>query len=210
MLNFTPLKYFYYKLVSKRKVGNKSNYVSNIIANETLTQLKLRYKNHRFEEVPSKIRIDAKNKSFDRSLFDILDEFGKPFYIHTHKTGSVKHQVLFYKSIIKGFKTRIVYNFIDYKMATISFQFTIFEYTQLEMIHAYIEETFLHQSKPKSNQFCIVDDLGNKLEYNYTFDLHLTFINNNREVIQNINSALYQHNFHPERFMHSKEFQLSV
>jgi hypothetical protein len=196
-------------MLSKRPFSTKANYNSNLVAGENLSVLKQRLKNNNQTEFQSSASLATEHLSLGDSLFEIIRNYGRPAYINTYKTGGIRHDVVLYKRIIRGLKSRVIYNFINSDVASITFQISVATLKQLENVNEFVANTYLDGKFPAESQFCVLDSKGNKLEYNYTFDVKLTFINNDAEIIQNINSALYQNRYSHERYAHTK-FQLSM
>jgi hypothetical protein len=207
---FSRLRYFAFRLLSKRPFSSKANYNGNLIAGENLSILKQRLKNNHPTELQSTAFLATEHLDLGNSLMDIIRRYGKPAYINTHKTGAVKHDVVLYKRIIRGFKVRVIYNFINEHPASVTFQISVATQQQLQSINDFVASTYLQGKFPEESQFSVIDSKGNKLDYNYAFDVKLTFINNDAEVIQNINSALYQHRYSHERYAPSNKFELSM
>lgn len=207
---FTPIKYQFYKLICHKQRVSKSKYIEHVIGNETLVQLKTKFKRSNLPEISSKILIDSQKHSFDLTLFDILNKYGKPFYLGSNKTGKIKHDVMLYKQMMHGIKTRIIYNFVNNKIATIAFQFTIFSPAQLESIQKHLSETFAAEPLPKTSHFNLRDQKGNRLEYNYTFDLGLTFYNYDPAIIHCINASMAEEKLYEEKLHQVKDFQISI
>lgn len=206
----TPIKYQYYKLMYGKRQVEKSLNWEQIMNYQNLPQLQQKFKATNYPKLQSNVLIDSHKTSFNRSIFHILEEYGKPCCLVTKRIGTVLHEVLLYEKNIQSLKTTIIYNFIDHQLATIAFQFTVFNAYQIETIQHYLTAAFVGEKLPKTGQFSIIDSKGNRLEYQHTADLVLTYINNDPAVIQNINSGLFQANFHPERFSFQRDFQISV
>lgn len=207
---FSRLRYFTYRLLSKKLFSGKASYNSSIIAGENLSVLKHRLKNNHQVELHSETILATRHLSFGDSIYEIIQKFGKPAYINTNKTGAIYHDVLLYKRIIRGLKSRVIYNFINGNVASVAFQISVSTPQQLQNVNEFVAATYLNAPFPGDNQFSVIDSKGNKLEYNYAFDVKLTFINNDPEIIQNINAALYQNKYTHEKHVDSTKFQLSM
>jgi hypothetical protein len=208
---FSRLRYFTYRLLSKKPFNGKAGYNSNLVAGENLSVLKQRLKQNHKLALHSSNKLATDHLALGDSLLQIIKDYGRPSYVQTHKTGGVTHDVILYKRIIKGLKSRVIYNFINDAVASVTFQISVGTPQQLSNVNQFIANTYLDsEAFPSENQFTVLDNKGNKLDYNYTFDVKLTFINNDPEIIQNINAALYQNRYSHERYVDSTKFQLSM
>jgi hypothetical protein len=207
---FSRLRYFTYRLLSKRPFNAKANYHNTLVAGENLSVLKHRLKYNHAISLHSDRALATNHLALGDSLNEIIVKFGRPAFASTHKTGGVRHDVVLYKRIIRGLKSRVVYNFINGNVASVSFQISVATPQQLQNVNEFVATTYLKDPFPGDNQFSVTDSKGNKLDYNYAFDVKLTFINNDAEIIQNINSALYQNRYSHEKYVDSTKFQLSM
>lgn len=207
---FSRLRYFTYRLLSKKPFNGKAGYNNTLIAGENLSVLKHRLKHNHPVSLSSEAVLATPHLALGESINEVVSRFGRPAHISTHKTGGVRHDIVLYKRIIRGLKSRVVYNFINESVASVSFQISVATPQQLQNVNEFIAETYLKDPFPKDNQFSVIDSKGNKLDYNYAFDVKLTFINNDAEIIQNINAALYQNRYSHEKYIDSTKFQLSM
>jgi hypothetical protein len=207
---FSRLRYFMYRILSKKPFNGKAGYNTTLIAGENLAVLKHRLKHNHPIALGSEATLATHHLALGDSINEIIQKFGRPAYVSTHKTGGVRHDIVLYKRIMRGLKSRVVYNFINDSVASVSFQISVATPQQLQNVNAFISETYLKDPFPGENQFSVIDGKGNKLDYNYAFDVKLTFINNDAEIIQNINAALYQNRYSHEKYVDSTKFQLSM
>jgi hypothetical protein len=207
---FSRLRYFTYRLLSKRPFNAKANYNNSLVAGENLSVLKHRLKHIHQTALHSDTVLATHHLALGEELDQIITKFGRPAHVSTHKTGGVCHDVVLYKRIIRGLKSRVIYNFINGSVASVSFQISVATPQQLQNVNEFIASTYLKDPFPGENQFSVTDSKGNKLDYNYAFDVRLTFINNDAEIIQNINAALYQNRYSHEKYVDSTKFQLSM
>lgn len=210
---FTTIKHAYYKFCSRRFLNSGAHYFQGILSGENLSNLKNRFK----QFVPSDHILDqdvsTQHLLKGTALYDILNRFGRPAYIkaNTYK-GGVSHEILLYRRLIRGQKTKIIYHFINNQIASVSFKFTIANDQERERILQFVSERYLvNKPHPVSGNIenYYMDRLGNKLIIEDTFDITLTFLNHDPEIIQNTNAALYQQRYKQDRMVQSGKFELS-
>jgi hypothetical protein len=178
--------------------------------NETMTELRNRYRNTPDKLIHASKLIDSNSKSLNSSIFDVLKKHGLPKMIQARKTGTVLHEIMLYKRMIRGMKTRIVYQFVEHQIATIQFQFAAEADIHFAQLRNYMQELAKGTDLPTEGSFSLVDSNGNRLDYNEGFKVTLTFVNHDPDLIQNINSAVYQNRFQPSKIETQRRLELSL
>lgn len=204
------LIYLFARLRCGSLFTSSNKYWERSCMNETLTELRKRYRNASGSVIKASKLIDSDGKSLNSSIFDVLKKHGLPKMIHARKTGTVLHEIMLYKRIIRGMKTRIIYQFVEHQIATIEFQFTAETETHFQQLRAYLQRLVKDQDLPNEASFSLVDDNGNRLDYLESFKVSLTFVNHDSDLIQNINSAVYQNRFQPSRTEVKRKLELSL
>jgi hypothetical protein len=206
----TPFRYFAYKLLSSKILNNKPNYYRSLLSNETLPSLKQRFKEcHLIENIVVR-DLSTQHLDVGQTINQVLIKYGRPAFIKSTKSGGIKHDVVLYKRLINGLKSKVVYNFINKDIASVSFNIQVTDESQEKRVNSFIEETYLSNTKATLHPVhCLIDKTGNKLIYETVFDISLTFINNDPEIIQNINAAIYQEKYTNTKYSDSTKFQLT-
>jgi hypothetical protein len=208
---FSRLRYLAYALASKRHLHFGSHYASSLMTGETLQVLKNRLKHNEPLEKITESNLDTTHLNIGNSLLEVLGRYKKPKMLNRQKVGGIKHDLLLYKRFINGLKSRVLYNFVNENIASVTFQISLSIPQHLAVINQFIANNYLDGEFPEnSNHFAIVDAKGNKLIYEYAFDVKLTYVNNNAEIIQNVNVALYHDRYSSEKYIDSSKFQLSI
>jgi len=201
---FSQIKYLKYQLLCNKKICAKSGI-------DTLHSIKKRLKFSETIVVDTKQKITLANNWFGKTIQNIFNLYGKPNLFKTFKHGTVQHQVVKYNCLINEIDTEIEYHFVHHNMASALFTFMIKESNELASINQYIENTFLSGQHIRVKSFDIVDENRNKIKYEKLENrLTIWFLHHNTEILQNINSALYQQNFHSSNISTTKQFQVSV
>ncbi len=206
---FTPLKYLSFKLLSKFPFTAKHHYHINLLAQETLANLKKRITHSSAIETKVKVDLSTPHLKSGNSLNDVLTKYGRPAFLKSHKSSGVVHDVILYKRMIYGQKSKIVYNFINEEVASIEFHIKIESSQQYQKVSNFVKTNYLDNGTLHNMQ-CLIDPQGNKLYFENTFDISLTFVNNNPEIIQNINAALFQEKYTYNRYIERSDFQLQM
>ncbi len=206
---FAPLKYLSFKILSKLPFNSKHHYHINLLAQETLANLKKRITQSSLVESRVKVDLSTQHLKSGESLTDVLAKYGRPVFIKSHKSSGIVHDVILYKRMIQGQKSKIVYNFINGEVAAIEFHIKIESASQYEKVSNFVKKKYL-ENGPLHNLQCLIDPNGNKLYFENTFDISLTFVNNNPEIIQNINAALFQEKYTYNRYTERSDFQLQM
>ncbi|MCU0441546.1 MAG: hypothetical protein MUE96_04035 [Bacteroidia bacterium] len=188
----------------------KNKYWESSCMNETMTELRNRYRNTPDKLIHASKLIDSNSKSLNSSIFDVLKKHGLPKMIQARKTGTVLHEIMLYKRMIRGMKTRIVYQFVEHQIATIQFQFAAEADIHFAQLRNYMQELAKGTDLPTEGSFSLVDSNGNRLDYNEGFKVTLTFVNHDPDLIQNINSAVYQNRFQPSKIETQRRLELSL
>ncbi|MES2560535.1 MAG: hypothetical protein V4590_12385 [Bacteroidota bacterium] len=205
------LTYLSYLLLSKKPFNWKTKRNSTFLNEETLPTLKSRLKFNSAFEVKTTVRLETSHLDAAITLFDILNQYKKPSLLRRYKTAGIKHDRILYKRMVLGLKSNVLYNFINEQMASVTFHISINDPQQLSLVNRHIAKNYLDGKFPKGNsQFTITDCKGNKLMYESGNDVKLIYINNNPEINQNINAALYHDRYSNEKYIDSTKFQLSL
>lgn len=206
---FAPLRYLSFKLLSKLPFNSKQHYHINLLAQETLVNLKKRISQSSTVESRVKVDLSTSHLKSGESLSDVLTKYGRPAFLKSHKSAGVIHDVILYKRMIQGLKSKIVYSFINEEVAAIEFHIKIESALQYEKVSNFVKKKYLDNGALQ-NMHCLIDPNGNKLYFENTFDISLTFVNNNPEIIQNINAALFHEKYTYNRYAERSDFQLQM
>lgn len=205
------LTYITYLVLSKKPFNWKSKNHNTLLLEETLPTLKSRLKFNSACEVKTNAKLDTAHLETATSLSEVLNQYKKPSVIHLHKTAGIKHHRVLYKRTIHGTASKVLYNFINEQIASVSFHIHIASPKHLSSVNQHIADNYLNGRFPKGNtQFTITDAKGNKLMYEHADQVKLIYINNNPEINQNINVALYHDRYSNEKYIDSTKFQLSL
>lgn len=200
------ITYFVYYILSKKPFSWKSRANSDLLRDETLLTLQSRFKQGRTSELKTDTRF-----THEKTLLDVIARFKKPVYIHRSTLAGVTHDRLLYKKSVLGTTSMILYHFINERTASVTFQFLPTDLKELKRINRQIADNYLEGKFPSGkSQFSIEDSVGNKLIYNYSSDVKLTFVHNCPEILQNINVSVFRHKYSNEKYIDSNTFQLSV
>ncbi len=206
---FTTLKHQYYKLTMLSPF-TKKDYSSSLLTGETLAVLRQRIKAYQYKEISTSKDIIGKNLLIGQNLNQILKQNGRPTCIQSNRTSKIQHDVVLYKRIIKGIKSKVLYNLINNQIASVSFILQAHTPEELEKVNQFIISSYADEGfNDLQHLTCFVDRQGHKLIYENAFDVTLTFINNCPDVIQNINAALFQNNYSESKYSTPGRFELS-
>lgn len=210
-MSFNRLTYITYLILSKKPFNWKTRRNSIFLTDETLPTLKSRLKFNSACEVKTNVPLETGHLDAATSLLDILHKYKKPSLLCRYKTAGIKHDRVLYRRTVLGLNSPVLYNFINEQMASVTFHIHIAEPQQLLLVNTHVANNYLDGKFPKGNtQFAITDAKGNKLLYEYTDKVKLTYLNNNAEINQNINVALYHDRYSNEKYIDSTKFQLSL
>ena len=205
-----PLKYLAYKINSSKVFNKKIGYYNSLLAAETLINLKQRIRQPAFLEKKVDVDLSTQHLNIGENINHVFKHYGCPTYFKSNKLGGVIHDVVMYKRIINGQKSKVIYNFINGTTASIGFNITISNKHESEKVTSFIKETYFKQIDTDFNtSLSGVDNNGNRLLVENTFDITLTYINYNPEIIQNINAAIYKDKYNQEKYVDSEKFQLT-
>jgi hypothetical protein len=207
---FTTFKYKIFRLTGFSLFNRKSSYNENILAGETLFSLKQKMKQTPEYQTVSQIDLSTNHLSIGSTIHEVYGRYGKPAHQQTIKVDGTTHDVVLYKRIMNGMKAKIIYNFVDEILASVSFHIRTETPEEKARVQLFVKSTYLiNDVLPSSHCLCVSDASGNKLIYENTFDSSLTFINNKPEVLSAINAALYQDQFSSTKQQTSTSFELS-
>lgn len=208
---FNRLTYILYLMLSKKPFNWKTRLHHTFLKDETLPTLKSRLKFNSACEVKTSVKLETSHIDPNTSLLNILRAYKKPSLLRRCKMAGIKHDRVLYKRIVLGLNSHVLYNFINDQIASVSFQFLINEPNHLSLVNKHIADNYLNGEFPEGHtKFTVTDAKGNKLMYEYAETLKLIYINNNPEVKQNINVALYHDRYSNEKYIDSTKFQLSL
>lgn len=200
------IAYFAYRILSKRPFSWKSLPNTGLVGEETLLTLQSRFKQARVSELKTNTPF-----THDKTLLEVIARYKKPDRLYRSTLAGVKHDRLLYKKSVLGTSSMILYHFINERTASVTFQFMPADIQELKNINRQIADNYIEGKFPSSkNQFSIVDSVGNKLIYDHSSDVKLTFVQNCPEILQNINVSVFHHKYSSEKYLDSYSFQLSI
>jgi hypothetical protein len=207
---FTPLRYYVYKFFSSRILKGKPHYYRNLLRYETLTDLKQRIKES--HTLANKVVADLSNHQLSECehIDTVFNKFGKPDYLKSQNSGGIIHDVVLYKRLINGLQSKIIYNFINQRIASVSYTIQIITKNDEQKV-----DTFLKESSVAGNYKQVKARTGKAIQKttgHKPSEISLTFINHNPEMIQNINAAVYidKYTHSTTKYLDSSRFQLTV
>lgn len=207
---FTTFRYKLFKLTGLRLFNLKGAYNQNILTGETLFSLKQKMKLTPDFQVTDGISLSSDHLKLGSNIHEVYERFGKPAHQRTLKLADTTHEVVLYKRIISGLRSKIIYNFVDKQLVSVSFHIRTFDPHDKLKVENFVKSTYTGNLNLEStNHSCLTDAEGNKFIFENTFDCKLTFINHKPKVLRNISAALYRHQFSHSRHQHSSRFELS-
>lgn len=209
---FTTLRYKLFKLTGFKIFNLKGAYNQNILTGETLFSLKQKMKQTPDCHADEGISLSSDHLRLGSNIHDVYSRYGKPAHQRTLKLADTIHDVVLYKRIISGLKSKIIYNFVDQELISIAFHIRTAEAHDKAKIEEFVKSTYFKSVEiPSTSHACLTDAEGNKFIYENTFDCKLTFINHKPKVLRSISSALYRHQFAHSRHnnQHTSRFELS-
>jgi hypothetical protein len=203
---FTPLRYYTYKFLSSRILKSRPKHYRKLLSNETLCNLKQRLKES--QSAANKVVADLSTQKIEicNTIHQVFSTYGKPTYVKTHKSGGIVHDVVLYKRVINGLKSKVVYNFVNYHIASVSYVIQVVSKNDEQRAHHFLKES-AHASKAFKVK---KPERGQNPEFKSN-EISLTFVNHNPEVIQNINAAVYINKYSNSniKYVDSSKFQLT-
>lgn len=208
---FNRLTYLTYLLLTKKPFNWQTKKDSALLSGETLSTLKSRLKLNNACKIKTSVKLETSHLEPANSLLEILHQYKKPLLLRTHKIAGIKHDQILYQRMALGLNSHVLYNFINEQIASVTYHFQITQPQHLLLVKKYITENYLEGQFPQDNTgFTVIDSKGNKLIYELAATVKLIYINNNPEITQNINVAMYHNSYSAERYIDSTKFQLSL
>jgi hypothetical protein len=210
-MSFNRLTYLTYLLLTKKPFNWKTKQNSALLYGETLSTLKSRLKLNNVFKIKTNVKLETSHLEPTNSLMEILHQYKRPSLLRTYKMAGIKHDQVLYQRIVLGINSHVLYNFINEQIASVTYHFQIAQPQHLSLVKKYITENYLEGQFPQDNtEFTITDSKANKLMYELADTVKLIYINNNPEITQNINVALYHNSYSTEKYIDSTKVQLSV
>lgn len=210
---FTPLRYYAYKFLSSRILNGKPRHYAKLLSSETLAELKQRVKDS--HSLANKVVADLSTHRLvdSENIHQVFSKYGKPNYVKSNRSGGIVHDVVLYKRIINGLKSRIIYNFVNENIASISYTIQVVNKTDEQLLDDFLKEKQVQQYKrePVKPKTASLPKNAKKTTTDKPAEISLTFINHNPEVIQNINAAVYIDKYSNSniKYVDSSKFQLT-
>lgn len=207
---FTPLRYYAYKFLSSRILKGKPRYYSSLLSSETLADLKQRVKDSHLTANKVVSDLSTHKLTDSENIHQVFSKYGKPNYVKSNKSGGIVHDVVLYKRIINGLKSRVVYNFVNENIASVSYTIQVANKSDEQLLHTFLKEKQVQQYTKQAVKTRNLP-LAKKTSADKPSEISLTFINHNPEVIQNINAAVYINKYSNSKFKYldSSKFQLT-
>lgn len=124
-----------------------------------------------------------------KSIFQILEYYGTPLFITHTKYGKAVHETAHYKKRFFGYKTSIVYHFVDKKLIAVMYCIKYSNNTALKDLHQLVIQQFgidIHK-----NDFAgLKDGRGNLIQYNTQHDLRIDIFNKPNHVIPQLQQLI--------------------
>lgn len=203
--------YLFAKLNSK-SYQKRNEHISYMQLNEQSNSLFNRLKTI-INQKPIEI-VDADRKNMlGKSIFNILESFGRPDYFKNNKLTHHKHEILLYKKRLYGYKSKVIFHFINKKLVGVMYRLHTTNSTAANNdLHPLLWQQFgldIHQ-----NPYAILKDKNeNIIEVNAQHDIHIdvfykptkivkSFIFNtkNEKTRQKVNSTEPSTRFSPVEF----------
>jgi hypothetical protein len=147
------------------------------------------------------------------NIHQVFNKYGKPNYLKSNKSGGIKHDVVLYKRMINGLKSRIIYNFVNENIASVSYTIQVVNKADEQLLDTFLKEKQVQQYKrePVKSKTPSLPKTSKKSPVDNPAEISLTFINHNPEVIQNINAAVYINKYSNSniKYVDSSKFQLT-
>lgn len=182
---FTPLRYYVYKLLSSRVLKGKPQYYRNLLSGETLSDLKQKVKESNSAANKTVTDLMTHQMAVSENIHQIFTKYGKPSYLKSNRSGGIVHDVVLYKRLINGLKSKVIYHFINEHIASVSYTIQVLTKSDEQML-----DQFLKGASEPSQKTTSAKSAKNNT-YEKPKEISLTYINHNPEVIQNINAAVY-------------------
>lgn len=207
---FTTFRYKLFRLTGVSLFNRKSAYNENILTGETLFSLKQKMKITPEYHVKQGVLLSTNHLPIGSTIHEVYNRYGKPAHQRMVKVGETTHDVVMYKRILNNMKAKIIYNFVNEDLISVTYHFKTVSPEEKERVLNFVKSTYLVDIEvPTSHYTCVSDAYGNKLIYENTFDSSLTFINAKPDVLRTINAALYSEQFSASKRQSSSTFELS-
>jgi hypothetical protein len=205
---FAPLRYHAYKFLSSRMLTGSPKQYRKLLSNETLGNLKQRLKESHTSSNKVVADLSTQQLAICHNIHNVFNAYGKPAYVKTNKSGGIIHDVVLYKRMINGLKSKVVYNFVNQRIASVSYVIQVISKTDEQRVNHFIKETSI--GIPKKAYKAKRLEAEKTTDYQPT-EISLTFVNHNPEVIQNINAAVYIDKYSNSniKYVDSSKFQLT-
>lgn len=204
---FSPLRYYVYKLLSSRILKGKPKHYRNLLLGETLSDLKQRVKDSTSAANKTVTDLSTHQMAVSENIHQVFNKYGKPAYLKSNRSGGIVHDVVLYKRLINGLKSKVIYHFVNTHIASVSYTIQVTNKNDEQLLEHFlkgIEANAIHKKTATSKA-------GKNSQYETPKEISLTYINQNPEVIQNINAAVYIDKYSSSnmKYLDSSKFQLT-
>ncbi len=165
-----------------------SQTIKYVASDENLQSLYHAMKSSTSGELDEIAEADRKH-ILSKSIFQILDYYGTPLFITHTKYGKAVHETAHYKKRFFGYKTSIVYHFLNKKLIAVMYCIKFGNNTAEKDLHQMAIQQFgvdIHK-----NDFAgLIDGAGNLIQYNTQHDLRIDIFSNPNHVIPHIQQII--------------------
>ncbi len=79
------------------------------------------------------------------NIHQVFSKYGKPNYLKSNKSGGIVHDVVLYKRLINGLKSRIIYNFVNEHIASVSYTIQVVNKADEQLLDVFLKEKQVQQ-----------------------------------------------------------------
>lgn len=167
----------------------RNEYISYMQLNEQTNSLYNRLKTIINQKPYAIVDADRKNL-LNKSIFSILETYGRPDYYKANKLDRQKHEIILYKKRLYGYKSKVIYHFINQKLVSVMYRIHTENSTAANNdLHPLLWQQFgldIYQ-----NPHALLKDKNeNIIEVNTQHDIHIDVFYKPSDVVKIAGSAL--------------------
>lgn len=129
------------------------------------------------------------NQMLDASVYSIYSRFGFPTYSCKQVKNGVKYEILVYKRILNGMKTKIVYHVLNSKVATVSYRIKKSNEEQLQTLKNALAAHYNLELDQLPESFSLRDGQNRYLTFDTVYDIHIDVKLKNNRVYELLKTA---------------------
>jgi hypothetical protein len=183
----------------------KPQYYRNLLSGETLSELKQRVKDSHSTANKVVTELSSQQMAVSETIHQVFSKYGKPSFLKSNRSGGIIHDVVLYKRLINGLKSKVIYHFVNESVASICYTIQVTTQNDEQLLDHFLKGMDTGNIKQTKKVRA-----AKNIPYEKPKEISLTFINHNPEVIQNINAAVYIDKYsNATKYLDSSKFQLT-